>query len=86
MATKKEKRRRALEKRQEFMEEVRQNGLKAQRMDRERRHKKALRDWQEPHDKDHSWKRRVAECPHCAEEIKRARQIANAAPLSEAAG
>lgn len=65
MATKAQKRARNEAKHAEFMEEIRQSGLKALAKERARRQKKLLSDWQENHDKNHSWKKLVPECPHC---------------------
>lgn len=65
MATKKQKRQRAEEKRAAYMEELRRTGLEAQRKDRESRKRAERKAWQEQHDKKHNWKNRVKQCPLC---------------------
>jgi hypothetical protein len=63
MATKKQKRQAALEKRAEFEAEMRESGLKALHAERERREREARRDWQKQHDAKHF--KFVDECPLC---------------------
>lgn len=74
MATKKQKREAGLAKHETFMANVRETGLKALRKDQERRRQKELDDWRENHNKRHSWKKRIKECPHCRIELAQARQ------------
>jgi len=69
VATKKQKRARALAKRQEFMETVKQTGLEALRKDQEHRRRKELEAWEKQHETKHSWKKRIKECPHCRIEM-----------------
>lgn len=70
MATKKAKRAAAEAKRAKMLEEYRRTGLEAQRKDREHRERKELEAWQDQHDKKHSWKKRIKECPHCKIELR----------------
>lgn len=63
MATKKEKRQRGLERHQERMEAYRQEGLKALKLDRARRFKEKLKEWEKIHNEKHF--KFVDECPHC---------------------
>lgn len=72
MATKKEKRAAALARHQEFMASVRETGLSALKKDRKHRAAKLRDEWRENHDKRHSWKKRIVECPLCQDEIKAA--------------
>lgn len=81
MATKKQKREAAEAKHKAFMEAERLSGLEAQRKDRAERKRQELNAWQEQHEKKHSWKKRVAECPHCqiiASAVKRGSKSAQA--------
>lgn len=75
MATRKSKHARALAKREEFLANVKQTGLQAQRKDREERERKMREAWKDQHEKKHSWKKRIKECPLCGDEIKAAKQI-----------
>lgn len=74
MATKKQKRAAALAKRAAFEEEYRRSGLEAQRKDREHRARKLREEWRENHEKRHSWKKRIKECPICQDEIRAAKR------------
>ena len=74
MATKKQKRAAALARREAFLAEERERGLNALRKERERRAYEARKEWQEQHDKKHSWKKRIKECPICKDEIKAAKR------------
>lgn len=65
MATKKQKRAAALAKRERMLAAEREIGLKALEKDRYERDRKNREAWQENHDKNHSWKKRIKECPHC---------------------
>lgn len=65
MATKKQKREAAKKRHDDYMEELRLSGLAAQKADRAHRHRKELDAWEEQHNKKHSWKNRIKECPHC---------------------
>jgi hypothetical protein len=65
MATKKQKRAAGIAKHEAFLEEMRRSGLEAQRKDRERKERMLLQEWQDQHDKKHSWKKVIDECPHC---------------------
>lgn len=69
MATKKQKRLAGeAHAKQEALKRV-QSGLDAQRKDREERERQNLTAWQDQHEKKHSWKKRIKECPHCQIEI-----------------
>lgn len=70
MATKKQKRQRGLKKHEEEMAELRRLGLEALRKDRQHRRQKELQEWEENHKKNHSWQKRIVECPHCRLEMK----------------
>lgn len=65
MATKKQKREALLERRAREEEERRQSGLRAQRVDQERRAREVRQAWQEQHDKKHF--KFVDECPVCSD-------------------
>lgn len=69
MATKKERRAAALAKHEERMGQLRETGMKAQKMDRDNRARAERQEWQDQHDKKHSWTKRIKECPHCSDEI-----------------
>lgn len=73
MATKKQKREAAMAKHEHRMEELRRTGLEAQQKDRAHRQQKELDAWAENHRKNHSWKKRIKECPHCRIEMTAAR-------------
>lgn len=77
MATKKQKHAQVMQRREERLSTIRESGLKAQRLDREKRAKELRAQWQENHDKRHSWKKRIAECPICQDEIRAARRSEN---------
>lgn len=70
MATKKVKRALARARHEHFMEEYRRDGLAALRKDRERRKRKAYQEWEETHNKDHSKKKPIEECPWCRDIVK----------------
>lgn len=70
MATKKQKREAGFQKHLRESEDLRRSGLEAQRKDRETRTKKEREAWQENHDKKHSWKNLVKECPLCQDKMK----------------
>lgn len=72
MTTKAQKRLAAQKKREAFLEEIRQSGLEAQRIDHEIRRKEELRAWQNIHDKKHHTF--IKECPHCQDIQKQQRQ------------
>lgn len=74
MATKKQKHQQAMEKRQRFLDDMKREGEEAVRKDREHRRRQELQEWQENHDKRHSWKKRIAECPHCKIELSASRR------------
>lgn len=74
MATKKQKRIQAIARHKAFMDEYRMSGLRALLKDKERRAQKDRDEWRENHDKNHSWKKRIKECPLCADEIKAQKQ------------
>lgn len=74
MATKKQKRAAAHAKHLQYMKDYSQSGLEAQRKDRAERHEKNCQAWQTNHDKNHSWKKRIKECPICQGEMKAARE------------
>jgi hypothetical protein len=75
VATKKQKRAAALARRERFLAAEREVGLNALRIDRERRAYEERKLWQEQHDKKHSWKKRIKECPLCQDEIKLAKTV-----------
>lgn len=83
MATKKQKRTIAEAKHQAFMNEIRETGLAALAKDREHRERKNREAWLDNHQKKHSWKNRIKECPHCSDILRAAewsaRKIARAA-------
>lgn len=74
MATKKQKRAAAQAKHEADMKAYREGGLQALRKDREYRAHKEREEWRKNHDKNHSWQKRIKECPLCGDEIKAARQ------------
>jgi hypothetical protein len=84
VATKKQKREQGERKHLHFMAEVKQTGLEAQRKDREHRKQKEREAWREQHDKKHSWKKRLKECPIC-QDVLRAEKSAgnNSNPVKE---
>lgn len=63
MATKKQKRLAGQAKHEQYMEELRQSGLAAQRRDKAERFRQQLNLWEEGHNKRHH--KFVDECPHC---------------------
>lgn len=84
MATKKQKRLAGEERaKQEAFERV-QSGLAAQKRDREERERQELTAWQPQHEKKHSWKKRIKECPHCRIELA-ANKAAQTNPTKESA-
>lgn len=78
MATKKQKRAAALAKHEADMKAYREGGLQALQKDREYRAHKEREDWRANHDKRHSWKKRIKECPICNDEIAAAKRAAPA--------
>lgn len=70
MATKKQKRQAALEKRERFMESLRISNLQNLRKAREHRVQEDRELWQKQHDKKHNWKNRLHECPHCSDILR----------------
>lgn len=84
MATKKQKRERGEQKRMHFMSEHRRTGLEAQRKDREHRQQKEREAWREQHDKKHSWKKRIKECPICQDSLRAEKSAGNnSTPVKE---
>lgn len=71
MATKKQKRAALMARREAFFEEHRRTGLEAQKKDRERRAHQEREAWREQHEKKHSYKKLIAECPLC-QDIRKA--------------
>lgn len=83
MATRKQRHARALEKRERELAEYRRTGLEALRKDQKRRFQKELDAWEENHKKNHSWEKRIVECPHCRREMRDAvRSVDTAANVS----
>lgn len=70
MATKKQKRQALLQKREKFEANLKRSNQEALRKERERREEENRRAWQENHDKRHSWKKRIKECPLCKDALK----------------
>lgn len=74
MATKKQKHAAALARREARLAEIAERGLKAQQMDQARRAAEERAQWRDNHDKRHSWRKRIQECPICQDEIKAAKR------------
>lgn len=84
MATKKQKREAAIAKHEAEMAEIRQTGLTAQRKDIQHRRRQELQEWEDNHKKNHSWTKRIKECPHCRIEIHAAKQAEKQSEKQEA--
>jgi hypothetical protein len=65
MATRKQKHARALAKREEFLETEREIARRALEQDHAERARKERAEWQDNHDKNHGWTKRIVECPLC---------------------
>lgn len=76
MATRKQKHERALQHHAQRMEENRRRGEAALQQDRARRAALELQEWEDNHNKNHSWQKRIKECPHCRIEMRAARKAA----------
>lgn len=74
MATKKQKRAAALAKHEQMMADLRESGLAALQADRRRRDAEVRKEWSANHEKNHSWKKRIKECPLCGDEIRAAKR------------
>lgn len=81
MATKKQKRAKALAARAELEANLRESGLKAQQSDKARREAESREAWQENHDKNHH--KFVDECPHCSDVKKMHRSKRATAAISK---
>lgn len=80
MATKKQKRQALQAKHDKFMSELKRSNQEALRKSQERREEENRRAWQDNHDKNHSWKKRIKECPHCQDAIKSQRRAIESSP------
>jgi len=65
MATKRQKHEAAIAKRERWLAERRESGLKAQKEDREYRDNQKRKGAREQHDKKHSWKKIDRDCILC---------------------
>lgn len=74
MATKKQKREIAQAKREKWLAEQRESGLREQRKDRENREKKLRDAAKEKHEKEHSWKKREPKCILCQDALAEQRR------------
>jgi hypothetical protein len=70
MATKKEKRAAALARREEFLAAEAARNQKVLEGVRAKRRAEEKKAWQKNHDKRHSWKKRIKECPICQDELR----------------
>lgn len=74
LATKKQKRAAALAKREAWVKERIETGLKAQHDDHENRKNKQREKQREKHNKEHSWKALEKECVLCMDKLEEARR------------
>lgn len=76
MATKKQKRAVAEAKREKFLADLkRENQMVLDRV-RAKRDQKNRESWREVHDKSHSWRKLVDECPFCQDRAEEAKKQA----------
>lgn len=78
VATKKQKREAALKKREKYIQAEREIGLAALEKSRALRQIELREQWRKQHEKKHSWKRLVKECPLCQDKMNNGKQVKNA--------